>query len=79
MDDMIWNEKSSERRGFHPGWKETCTIVLPIVGAGKLPMMVGWPSFTIQHLIFGMVLGLWPVLRPQDFSNLARQHVKSVA
>jgi uncharacterized membrane protein YagU involved in acid resistance len=52
-------------------------IVLPVVGAGLLPAMVGWPSFTVQHLIFGMVLGLWPVLRPQDFSRFAGQAMKS--
>lgn len=54
-------------------------VVLPIVGAGQLPGMVGWLSFTIQHLVFGMVLGLWPVLRPQDFRNLAGQYMKSAS
>jgi hypothetical protein len=43
-------------------------VVLPIVGAGKMPAMVGYPSFLIEHLLFGMVLGLWPVVRPADFT-----------
>ena len=44
-------------------------VVLPIVGAGGMPGMVGWPSFTVEHLIFfGLVLGLWPVVRPKDLA-----------
>lgn len=43
-------------------------VVLPIVGAGAMPAMIGWVSFTIEHLMFGVVLGLWPVLRPQDLA-----------
>jgi hypothetical protein len=42
-------------------------VVLPVVGVGSMPHLIGWPSFTIEHLLFGMVLGLWPLLRPQDF------------
>jgi hypothetical protein len=41
-------------------------IVLPIVGAGAMPGMIGWPSFTIEHLMFGLVLGLWLAVRPAD-------------
>ncbi len=44
-------------------------IVLPIVGAGTMPSTVGWPSFTLEHLMYGIVLGLWPVLRAADFSR----------
>jgi hypothetical protein len=43
-------------------------VVLPLVGVGTMPTLIGWPSFTIEHLLFGMVLGLWPLLRPQDFA-----------
>lgn len=59
-------------------------VVLPLAGVGAMPGMIGWPSFTIEHLLFGLALGLWPVVRPQDFASLAgravgwptsRQHV----
>ena len=30
--------------------------------------VAGWGTFTIQHVIYGLVLGLWPVFRPQDFT-----------
>jgi len=46
-------------------------VVLPLVGAGTMPAMIGWPSFVVEHLIFGMVLGLWPLLRPADVPRLA--------
>lgn len=49
-------------------------IVLPIVGAGTLPATVGWPSFTVEHLMYGVVLGLWPVLRPADFAATTDTH-----
>lgn len=41
-------------------------IVLPLFGLGSMPQMVGTPSWAIEHLIFGMTLGAWPALRPQD-------------
>lgn len=41
-------------------------IVLPLFGLGSMPQMVGTPSWVIEHLIFGMALGAWPALRPQD-------------
>lgn len=34
--------------------------------------VAGWGTFTIQHVIYGLVLGLWPVFRPQDFTSAAR-------
>lgn len=40
--------------------------VLPIFGLAAMPGMVGWTSFTIEHAIFGGVLGLWPLMRPGD-------------
>ncbi len=42
-------------------------FVLPIVGAGAMPGIIGLPSFAVEHLMFGLVLGLWPVVRPDDF------------
>ena len=41
-------------------------IVLPIVGAGGMPKTVGF-SFGVEHALFGLVLGLWPLLRPAAF------------
>lgn len=41
-------------------------VVLPLVGAGAMPKMVGY-SFGIEHAVFGMVLGLWSLLRPVEF------------
>jgi hypothetical protein len=51
-------------------------VVLPIAaslfGGGTpisdMPQMVGWATFTIEHAIYGFVVGLWPALRPQDVS-----------
>ena len=45
-------------------------VVLPIVGAPNLLTLLGGTTFIIGHLLFGMVVGLWPVLRPQDFTGL---------
>lgn len=42
-------------------------VVLPIVGAGAVPGTIGAPSFTMEHLLFGLALGVWPLLRTQDF------------
>jgi len=47
-------------------------IVAPIVGAPNFFQFLGWPTWTIGHLLFGMVVGLWPALRPQDVTGLGR-------
>ena len=44
-------------------------IVVPIVGAPNLLQMVGW-SFVISHLLYGLPLGLWPLVQPQFFTGL---------
>ena len=31
--------------------------------------LAGWWTFTVAHVIYGLVLGLWSVWRPQDFSR----------
>ena len=45
-------------------------LVAGLFGAGEpiaeMPTMVGWPTFTIEHALFGLVLGLWPLVRPRD-------------
>lgn len=53
--------------------------LLPIVGAPNLLTLLGGPTFIIGHLLFGMVVGLWPVLRPQDFTGLLGQQVRQPA
>src|SRR5690348_6053679 len=41
-------------------------IVAPLVGAPNFSQLLGWPTWTIGHVLFGLIVGLWPVLRPQD-------------
>ncbi|HEY3214044.1 MAG TPA: hypothetical protein VGL16_12660 [Actinomycetota bacterium] len=42
-------------------------IVAAIFGGGDpisdMPKLAGWGTFTIEHAIYGAVLGLWPLLR----------------
>ena len=40
--------------------------VLPLVGAGSMPGMIGF-SFVIEHALFGLALGLWPSAQPGLF------------
>lgn len=39
-----------------------------LFGGGRfvtdLPGIIGWGTWTVAHLMFGAVLGLWPALRP---------------
>jgi hypothetical protein len=52
-------------------------LVLPaagrLSGAGapisSLPGRVGWLTFAAAHVLFGLVLGLWVLLRPGDVSR----------
>jgi uncharacterized membrane protein YagU involved in acid resistance len=41
-------------------------VVLPLVGQGGMVSEIGLPSFTVEHLLFGLTLGAWVALRPQD-------------
>lgn len=43
-------------------------VVLPILGIGSMPGTIGLPSFTMEHLLYGMVLGIWANARPGDFA-----------
>jgi uncharacterized membrane protein YagU involved in acid resistance len=54
-------------------------IVGPIVGAPNFFQLLGWPTWTIGHLLFGMVVGLWPVLRLQDFTGLLGRQARQTA
>ncbi len=50
-------------------------IIVPNVGAPNLLQMVGW-SFVISHLLYGLPLGLWPLVQPGFFTGItARQAV----
>lgn len=54
-------------------------VLLPLVGAPNLLTLLGGTTFIIGHLLFGMVVGLWPVLRSQDFTGLLGQQSRQVA
>jgi uncharacterized membrane protein YagU involved in acid resistance len=54
-------------------------VVLPIVGAPNLLNLLGATTFIIGHLLFGMVVGLWPVLRPQDFTGFLGRQARQAA
>lgn len=47
-------------------------VVLPLLGLGTMPGMIGLPSFTVEHLLFGLTLGVWVAARPQDVAASAR-------
>lgn len=46
-------------------------VMLPILGVGGMPGTIGLPSFTVEHLLFGLTLGLWVAARPQDVAASA--------
>jgi hypothetical protein len=45
----------------------TLPVTAAIVGGGKpiedMPTMVGWGTFSIEHALFGLVLGMWAAAR----------------
>lgn len=45
-------------------------LVARVLGGGEaisdLPSLLGWPTFVAAHLLFGLVLGAWLLLRPGD-------------
>jgi len=54
-------------------------IVAPIVGSPNFFQLLGWPTWTIGHVLFGMVVGLWPVLRPQDLTGFLGRQARQAA
>lgn len=55
-------------------WSIAFFIVLPIVNPALLDMYQ--PAFIIQHLIYGVVLGLiYAVVRPSPYTEYARQQM----
>ena len=43
-------------------------IVVPVTGSVDMGRLFGWGTWTVSHLVFGAVLGLWPVLRSADLA-----------
>ena len=49
-------------------------LVLPVAGAvsgagepiSRMGSEIGWPTFAIVHAVFGLALGAWLYVRPQD-------------
>jgi hypothetical protein len=45
-------------------------VVAEVIGGGQpvsdMATMVGWGTFAIEHSLYGLVLGLWPLARAQD-------------
>jgi hypothetical protein len=49
-------------------------VVLPLAAdqtaGGRLiadaPRLLGWPTFAVEHLVYGLALGAWAALRPFD-------------
>lgn len=53
-------------------------VVLPLVGAGGMPAMIGY-SFGIEHVLFGLVLGLWPTVQPGWFPRASALRPRNAA
>ena len=39
-------------------------VILPPVGAGGLPAMIGF-SFVVEHALFALALGIWALMQPE--------------
>lgn len=40
-------------------------VILPSVNLGSMPSAIGLPSFTIEHVLFGLTLGAWALRWPR--------------
>jgi hypothetical protein len=57
-------------------------VALPVIaelfGGGEvisdMPRLAGWGTFTIEHAIYGAVLGLWPLLRRSEARAMRPAH-----
>jgi hypothetical protein len=57
-------------------------VALPVIaelfGGGEvisdMPRLAGWGTFTIEHAIYGAVLGLWPLLQRSEARALRPAH-----
>lgn len=50
-------------------------LVLPLTDGPSLVRLEGWTVLTFAHLLFGFLLGCWPLVRPGDFSRRPRLKV----
>jgi hypothetical protein len=54
-----------------------------LFGAGepisRMGAEVGWPTFVAQFAVFGLALGGWPFLRPQDIHDKAEKRAPGAA
>jgi hypothetical protein len=45
-------------------------VIAAVFGGGEpvsdMPRLAGWGTFTVEHAIYGAVLGLWPLLRGSE-------------
>jgi hypothetical protein len=57
-------------------------VALPVIaelfGGGEvisdMPRLAGWGTFTIEHAIYGAVLGVWPLLRRSETRAMKPAH-----
>jgi hypothetical protein len=58
-------------------------IVAAVFGGGEpisdMPRLAGWGTFTIEHAIYGAVLGLWPLLRRSSQAAASRWTERAAA
>lgn len=48
-------------------------IALPIIGQGDMPTMVGWPTFSIEHAMYGATVGACLALARGRSQSLDRE------
>jgi hypothetical protein len=45
-------------------------VIAEVFGGGDpisdMPRLAGWGTFTIEHAIYGAVLGVWPLLKGSE-------------
>ncbi len=41
----------------------------------RIPYETGWQTFILEHLVYGAVLGVWPLLRPKDVGDIPQRAI----
>jgi hypothetical protein len=62
-------------------------VALPVIAElfdggeaiSDMPRLAGWGTFTIEHVIYGAVLGLWPLLSGSHAESRAIQPTHEAA